>query len=142
MHTVPPGAVRRIDVACSYKTGIANGDRMKEITRENWMNVIEKSRHTPVFLYIETPLCGTCKMGKKMLVVAVETASTQVDFPIEAAVCNINGMPELAERYGITSVPCLLVLSRGIALQRIYALQSAGSIYDRMIEILLKSKEK
>jgi thioredoxin-like negative regulator of GroEL len=122
--------------------GIAKGDSMLEITRKNWDNLMERSVAAPIFLYLETPLCGTCKMGKKMFTVAAETANSQLDNPVEAATCNINGIPELAERYGVTSVPCLLVLSRGIAQKKIYALQSASFIYNTMMEIMEKGQEK
>lgn len=111
---------------------------MKEITRNNWETVIDQSLHQPFFLYLETPLCGTCKMGKKMFEVAVETIRVQRDDFIQAGVSNINEMPELASKYGITSVPCLLILSRGIAINRIYALQSAGNIYQSMLKLLDK----
>jgi thioredoxin-like negative regulator of GroEL len=122
--------------------GITKGDSMLEITRKNWDNLMERSVAQPIFLYLETPLCGTCKMGKKMFTVAAETANSQLDNPVEAATCNINGIPELAERYGVTSVPCLLVLSRGIAQKKIYALQSASFIYNTMMEIMEKGQEK
>lgn len=111
---------------------------MKEITRSNWEKVIDQSLHQPFFLYLETPLCGTCKMGKKMFEVAVETIRVQRDESIQVGVSNINEMPELASKYGITSVPCLLILSRGIAINRIYALQSAGNIYQSMLKLLDK----
>ncbi|GGB46021.1 thioredoxin family protein [Fictibacillus barbaricus] len=111
---------------------------MKEITRSNWETVIDQSLHQPFFLYLETPLCGTCKMGKKMFEVAVETIRVQRAESIQVGVSNINEMPELASKYGITSVPCLLILSRGIAINRIYALQSAGNIYQSMLKLLDK----
>ncbi|MBY6036753.1 thioredoxin family protein [Fictibacillus nanhaiensis] len=111
---------------------------MKEITRKSWENMINLSLDEPFFLYLETPLCGTCKMGKRMLEVALETINTQKDRNVQVGICNINEMPELAEKYGITSVPCLLILSRGIAVKRVYALQSAGNIYQTMIKSLEK----
>jgi thioredoxin-like negative regulator of GroEL len=113
---------------------------MKEITRTNWEHVIEQSIHKPFFLYLETPLCGTCKMGKKMMEVAIETVLAQRGNNLQTGVCNINEMPELADQYGITSVPCLMVLSRGMAVKKIYALQSAGNIYQTMIDFLNKEK--
>jgi thioredoxin-like negative regulator of GroEL len=113
---------------------------MKEINRTNWEHVIEQSIHKPFFLYFETPLCGTCKMGKKMMEVAIETVRAQRGNNLQTGVCNINEMPELADQYGITSVPCLMVLSRGMAVKKIYALQSAGNIYQTMIDFLNKEK--
>ncbi|MCM3731339.1 thioredoxin family protein [Fictibacillus nanhaiensis] len=113
---------------------------MKEITRHNWENVVEQSINEPFFLYLETPLCGTCKMGKKMMEVAIETVRAQKDSSLLTGVCNINEMPELADRYGVTSVPCLMIISRGIALKKIYALQSAGNIYQTMMDFLNKEK--
>jgi thioredoxin-like negative regulator of GroEL len=113
---------------------------MKEITRKNWNNIIEQSCEEPFFLYLETPLCGTCKVGKRMFEVAVAAMEAQSDHgkSVKAGYCNINSMPELAEKYGITSVPCLLILSRGIAAKQMYALESAGKIYQTMIEALKK----
>ncbi|MDR7072941.1 thioredoxin family protein [Fictibacillus barbaricus] len=113
---------------------------MKEITRSNWNAIVELSCKEPFFLYLETPLCGTCKVGKRMFEVAVATIEGQPDRmnSIQSGVCNINSMPELAEKYGVTSVPCLLVISRGIAIKRIYALQSAGDLYKTMTEIIQK----
>jgi thioredoxin-like negative regulator of GroEL len=113
---------------------------MKEITRDQWNNIIEQSCTEPFFLYLETPLCGTCKVGKKMFEIAVATIEAQADTAntFQSGFCNINSMPELAEKYGITSVPCLLVLSRGIAVKRIYALESAGNIYKIMSEMIKK----
>ncbi|MCM3718826.1 thioredoxin family protein [Fictibacillus phosphorivorans] len=113
---------------------------MKEINRANWECIIEQSIHKPFFLYLETPLCGTCKVGKRMTEVAVETVRAQRGTELPYGVCNINEMPELAEQYGVTSVPCLMVLSRGMAVKKIYALQSAGNIYQTMIDFLNKEK--
>ena len=113
---------------------------MKEINRTNWEQVIEQSIHTPFFLYLETPLCGTCKVGKKMMEVAIETVRAQRGSDLQTGVCNINEIPELADQYGVTSVPCLMVLSRGMAVKKIYALQSAGNIYQKMIDFLNKEK--
>ncbi|MDM5315310.1 thioredoxin family protein [Fictibacillus sp. b24] len=111
---------------------------MNEITRNNWDAVIEQSLSKPYFLYLETPLCGTCKMGKKMFEVAVETIRVQKGENVAVGISNINEMPELASKYGVTSVPCLLILSRGIVINRIYALQSAGNIYQSMLKIVEK----
>jgi thioredoxin-like negative regulator of GroEL len=113
---------------------------MKEINRTNWEHVIEQSVHKPFFLYLETPLCGTCKVGKRMMEVALETVRAQRGNDLQTGVCNINEIPELADQYGVTSVPCLMVLSRGMAVKKIYALQSAGNIYQTMIDFLNKEK--
>ncbi|MFC5403682.1 thioredoxin family protein [Cohnella soli] len=58
----------------------------------------------PFAVFVHTPLCGTCLAVKKMLAVAEQLVP---ELPVNAA--NLNAMPELAQKFRIESVPCLLV---------------------------------
>ncbi|MDQ0190091.1 thioredoxin family protein [Alicyclobacillus cycloheptanicus] len=78
----------------------------------------------PVVVFFHTPLCGTCKVGRKMLDVALAALP---DIP--AFACNLNAMPHYAQEWQIESIPCLVVVERLKVVEKIYAFQSAGHLF-------------
>lgn len=76
-------------------------------------------------MYLYTPMCGTCQVAKKMLTVVDELLS---DLDIHSI--NLNYYPEEAKELGIESVPCLLIFKDGKIMERVYAFQSVGYLYD------------
>ncbi|MFC7370913.1 thioredoxin family protein [Fictibacillus iocasae] len=103
-----------------------------QLTKERYKEAAQESISKPIFIYFETPLCGTCKMGKRMLEIAVQTAANNTP-NLSIYQCNINEFPDLARAYAITSVPCLTVLRRGVATKQVYAMQSAGHLYSILL---------
>jgi thioredoxin 1 len=79
----------------------------------------------PICLFFHTPLCGTCKVAKKMLEVAVATLGD--DMTVYAA--NLNEMPARAQAWQIESVPALLVVSPARVHECLYAFQSVEVVY-------------
>ncbi|KPV56932.1 hypothetical protein QJ48_24970 [Paenibacillus sp. A3] len=61
----------------------------------------------PRYVFFYTPLCGTCKVGERMLEV-VAALNPQ----IAIGRCNINFSPVLARNWQIESVPCLVRWNR------------------------------
>lgn len=78
-------------------------------------------------IYAYTPLCGTCKIAGRMLDIAHEVVN---DVPLEKV--NINYAQDLAEKYQIESVPCLLILKDGMLQEKIYAFQSVPFIVEKL----------
>ncbi|WP_175640555.1 thioredoxin family protein [Metabacillus schmidteae] len=76
-------------------------------------------------MYLYTPMCGTCQVAKKMLTVVDELLP---DLDIHSI--NLNYYPEEAKELGIESVPCLLIFKDGKIMERVYAFQSVGYLYD------------
>lgn len=95
---------------------------MNEWTKEEWE--CEKSNATLSFLYIYTPMCGTCQIASKMM----QVIEAMVPFPIGQA--NINYMKNLAEDYEIESVPCLLIMKKSKIQKKVYAFQSVPYLLD------------
>ncbi|MFF2755489.1 thioredoxin family protein [Psychrobacillus sp. NPDC058041] len=95
---------------------------MNEWSREEW----EKAKNSPdvSLLYIYTPMCGTCQVASKMMLVIKEL----VHYSIGQA--NINYLGNLAMEYEIESVPCLLIAKNGKVLKKIYAFQSVPYLFD------------
>lgn len=94
---------------------------------EQWtMDVWEQKMQQPqAFLYLYTPLCGTCEVASKMLeIVTVLNPSLQV------GKMNVNYNQNIAIKYKVESVPCLLIAENGIIQQKIYAFQSVPYLND------------
>ncbi|WP_010494091.1 thioredoxin family protein [Paenibacillus elgii] len=62
----------------------------------------------PRYIFFYTPLCGTCKVGEKMLEV-VQALNPRTTM----GRCNINFSPLLARNWKIESVPCLVRWQQG-----------------------------
>ncbi|MFC5700039.1 thioredoxin family protein [Cohnella faecalis] len=87
---------------------------MREWEPESWRREWTATRG-PLAVFIHTPLCGTCKLARKMLDVVREVLP---EAPLVAA--NLNAMPELAQLFRIESVPCLLMKSADGHIGKIY----------------------
>lgn len=96
--------------------------RMKEWTKMQWEQQLQTNE--PCAFYLYTPMCGTCEVASKMLVVIEELLP---NFPIGMA--NINYLGNFAIDAQIESVPCLIVANNGGIQQKVYAFQSVPYIY-------------
>ncbi|WP_391116703.1 thioredoxin family protein [Psychrobacillus sp. L3] len=97
---------------------------MNEWSREEWEQA--KNATALTLLYIYTPMCGTCQVASKMMLVIKEL----VHFPIGQA--NINYIENLAMDYEIESVPCLLIAKNGKVHNKIYAFQSVPYLFEKI----------
>lgn len=79
------------------------------------------------FLYLYTPLCGTCQVAGKMLSVVEQLLPEH-----KWLKADLNYVPTLAEQYSIESVPCLLVLRNDELVKKIYAFQSVPFLYESL----------
>ena len=98
---------------------------METWTREEWESTLQQSTAAAYYLY--TPMCGTCAVASKMMdVISV----MRPDMPIGKA--DLNYVQELAVRYEIESVPCLLIQKDGQIQEKIYAFQSVPYLLERI----------
>ncbi|MEN8701541.1 thioredoxin family protein [Bacillus infantis] len=91
----------------------------------------EKDRETWM-LYLYTPMCGTCQMAGRMLSVTLEVLPG-----IECRQANLNYFPDLAGKWSVESVPCLLFFREGKLAERIYAFHSVPYLLEKIKEYLL-----
>ncbi|MER1999875.1 MAG: thioredoxin family protein [Lysinibacillus sp.] len=95
---------------------------MEEWTIERWNQVMQGEQ---AFLYLYTPLCGTCEVASKMLnIVKILNPSLQV------GKMNVNYNQSIAIQYEVESVPCLLIAENGVIQKKIYAFQSVPYLND------------
>lgn len=78
-------------------------------------------------LYFYTPMCGTCQVAGKMLTV-IEQLLPKIDY----GKADLNFIPEMAERFEIESVPCLIIVNKGEVQEKIYAFQSVPYLYEKL----------
>lgn len=94
---------------------------MQEITHEDWVE-----RQDLQFLYIYTPMCGTCQVASKMLHVTEQLVTSPI------AQLNANFAPKLMVSEQIESVPCLLVRKNGVTYDKIYAFHSVPYLVETL----------
>ncbi|HET7627547.1 MAG TPA: thioredoxin family protein [Bacillales bacterium] len=76
-------------------------------------------------VYFYTPLCGTCAKAERLLNLTLEAMPGVCVYA-----CNLNFAPEVAIRWKIESVPCLIRLRNGDAEAICYAFEPLTRIYD------------
>jgi thioredoxin 1 len=104
---------------------------MNEWGRRELDLFFEKESSGLVYLY--TPFCGTCQVSGKMLSVAAELLSN-----VEIGKINLNYMPDLAEKWKVESVPCLVFVNKGIVADKLYAFQSVPFLLEKIISHIEK----
>jgi thioredoxin 1 len=81
----------------------------------------------PFALFVHTPLCGTCKAVRRMLTVATELVPE-----MQLMAANLNLMPEIAQRFQIESVPCLLFKRSNGTWYKHYRFPSVTELVERL----------
>lgn len=88
------------------------------------MNTFEQAASLD-FIYLYTPVCGTCAVAKSYLDIVREIPGTP---PITEK--DINLAPSLAVEWEIESVPCLVKLKNGIVIEKLYAFEHVAKTYN------------
>ncbi|WP_138495092.1 thioredoxin family protein [Paenibacillus pinistramenti] len=103
---------------------------LPEITEQQLLSRLEPGQGREVVLF-STPMCGTCRVGERMLEVAGATGRC-----VRLSKLNINFAPMLRERWRIESVPAVVILQGGELLHKEYAMRSV----DHLLEYVRKDK--
>lgn len=75
----------------------------------------------PVLIDFWAPWCGPCRMQGPIL---EQVAASLGDTAVVAKV-NVDDEPELASRFGVSSIPTLVVMKRGQVIRRMVGVQPA-----------------
>lgn len=96
------------------------------ITKENFDSEVQKAEGTVLVDFWAT-WCGPCRM---LSPIVDEVASEHPD--VKVGKINVDEQPELAQQFGIMSIPTLLVFKNGEKVQ-----ESVGLIPKEKVEALL-----
>jgi thioredoxin len=104
-----------------------------EVTDATFAVEVERSP-TPVLLDLWAEWCGPCHM----LAPTVDQIASEMAGRVKVAKLNIDENPGTAQRFGVQSIPTLLVLKGGSEVGRLIGVQSKQDIV-RKLESLLAS---
>lgn len=81
----------------------------------------------PILLDFWAPWCAPCRMVAPTV---EEIASERVD--IKVGKINVDEQPELANKFGIMSIPTLVVMKNGKIVQRVSGVRSKNTILEML----------
>ncbi len=100
---------------------------MNDWTKNELVKEMNENQLTVVYFY--TPMCGTCQVAKRMMVVTKEL------FPqFTFGMLDVNYIQDLAMKWEIESVPCLMIFKNGEIMEKIYAFRSVEYLYGLLKE--------
>ena len=101
---------------------------MIHATSETWNSKVLESE-LPVFVDFWAEWCGPCRMVGPV----VEQLSQELDGRVQVAKVNVDESPEIAARYGVRSIPSLLLFKGGREIGRTVG-AAPKEAYARFIE--------
>ena len=96
------------------------------INKNNFQNEIMNSEKT-VLLDFWAPWCAPCRM---LAPVVEEIASERADIKVEKI--NIDEQSELANKFGIMSIPTLVVMKNGEIIQQVSGVRPKNAILEML----------
>lgn len=98
---------------------------MKKITKENFEEIKKRKK---ILVDFNAKWCGPCRMMKPIL------EEIEQEKRLEIAEIDIDENEELAIKYNISSIPCLILFENGIEKERSIGLKSKETIIEFMGE--------
>lgn len=93
-------------------------DKVMHVQEADWKGL--ESSAKPVFLDFWADWCGPCKM----LGPTFERLADQYGEKVTFAKVNVDELPNIANQFGIRSIPTLVLLEKGAVVEKIVGLRS------------------
>ena len=105
-----------------------------ELNNENFKQEVDESK-LPVIVDFFANWCNPCNMMKA----GFESLSEKYDGKLKFAKLDVDNAQELAGKYGIASIPCLIVFKNGSSIGRIEGYLPEESLKDEIDKVLEKN---
>jgi thioredoxin 2 len=113
------------------KTPLQSRNAPVEVTDATFPAEVERSA-TPVLLDMWAEWCGPCHM----LAPTIDQLSSELAGRVKVAKLNIDENPGIASRFGVRSIPTLLVLKGGKEVDRLVGVQPKHEIVRRLETVI------
>lgn len=97
------------------------------VTEANFSNEVEQSP-LPVLLDMWAVWCGPCRM----IAPTIDQLATELAGQVRVAKLNVDEHPSIANRFGVRSIPTLLILKEGREVDRVVGAQPKQAILDQL----------
>lgn len=105
--------------------------KLNELNQQSF-DVTINGADVPVLVDFYAPWCGPCNALSPTL----EEVAEEQEGRLNVVKVNIDDNPELASRFGIQSIPSLIVFSAGEAAAQIRGLVSKGELMAQLVPVL------
>ena len=130
-NRLPPVQAGRKAVCGKCKTPLPDTGGPIEVTDTTFSSEVERSA-TPVLLDLWADWCGPCHM----LAPTIDQLSSEMAGRVKVAKLNIDENPGVPNRFGVRSIPTLLVLKGGREVDRLVGVQPKQEIVRRLENVL------
>ena len=100
------------------------------VTDETFEDEVERSS-LPVLLDCWAPWCGPCKM----LAPTIDQLAEELDGTVKVAKLNVDDSPKTAQKFGIMSIPTILIVKDGEVADKLVGVQPKATIEEHLSKL-------
>ncbi len=101
------------------------------VTEQTFDEIIQKSK-VPVLIDFWAEWCGPCKM----LTPVIEELAAEYGETVKIAKVNVDQQPNLAARYGIRSIPTIIIFRAGEIVEQLVGMQAKEALKAKLDSLL------